>query len=252
LRRLLQKLIWAKRTYGAAGAARICWLHLGEALSRFTPAGRRALEREIEFDRARGVDTRGTISLFELAIDSPNVRSGLRHETTRPDLFHSLIGSLPIDFRSSVFVDLGSGKGRAVLLASEYPFKRVVGVEFSRELHAIALRNIAVCDRSRVRCGSMEVLCQDAVQFDFPAEPLVIYLYNPFLAEIVRRVVERLERSLESHPRPVFVIYANPVAKGILDSSRSFVAISSGAGWAIYAGNHGGAAAGPRRVDPSL
>jgi SAM-dependent methyltransferase len=236
LRRLVQKLVWARRTYGMRGAARVCRQHLGELLSRFTSAGRRALRREIEFDEARGIDTRGIVSLFELAIESPNVRSGLRYQATVPELFHQILAGLPIPLENFVFVDLGSGKGRAVILASEYPFKRVIGVEFSPELHAIARRNVELRDRIRVRCPLTESVCQDVVQFELPEEPLVLYLYNPFLPDIVQRVLERLERSLRERPRPVYVIYVNPVGRELFEASRWLVRKASGKGWSVYAG----------------
>jgi len=234
--RLLRKLLWARRTYGLRGTVRICRQQLGEIFSGLTRAGRRGRQRGIEFDAERGVETRGTVSLFDLGIDSPNAGSGLRYQATPPELFGQIVGGLAIPLEEFVFVDLGSGKGRAVILAAEYPFKRVVGVEFSSELHAIARRNVESCERRYLRCEQIEVVCQDVVHFDFPDDPLVLYLYNPFLPDIVRRVVERLERSLQAHPRPVCVVYLNPTAKGILDASRWLVPKASGKGWCVYAG----------------
>jgi SAM-dependent methyltransferase len=231
----LRKLLWARQTYGLRGTARICRQQLGEIFSGLTRAGRRRRQREIEFDAERGIETRGTVSLFDLVIESPNRGSGLRHQPTPPELFRQIVGGLAIPFGEFVFVDLGSGKGRAVILAAEYPFKRVVGVEFSSELHAIARRNIGSCNRKYVRCEQIEVVCQDVVHFDFPDEPLVLYLYNPFLPDIVKRVVERLERSLQASPRPVHVIYVNPRSIDVFKASRWFDPKTAGNGWCVYA-----------------
>jgi SAM-dependent methyltransferase len=53
--------------------------------------------------------------------------------------------------RDDVFVDLGCGEGRMLLEAARrYRFKRVVGVELSGQLAAVASRNVAGHGRTEV------------------------------------------------------------------------------------------------------
>ena len=100
-----------------------------------------------------------------------------------------------------------SGRGgRILLLASEYPFRGVVGVEFAHELNEVAERNIALSANHRRRCHDVRTVAVDAAEYVLPEGPqLVLYLYNPFTPEI-RRILEHNRGSLESGSRPVYVL----------------------------------------------
>jgi SAM-dependent methyltransferase len=126
------------------------------------------------------------------------------------------------------FVDLGSGKGKALLLASDYPFKRIIGVEFSPVLHLIALDNISRYRTPTQRCRNIKSICQDATEFDFPMSPLLVHLYNPFGPDTLGRVLERLEASLSIQPRPCFVVMVYPLWARVVRERGNF--IESGAG----------------------
>ena len=75
--------------------------------------------------------------------DSPNRQFAVRYQPSSVEEFGRLMGKLDVDHREFVFVDYGSGKGRVLMLAADYPFKRIVGVEFSPPLDRIARENIA-------------------------------------------------------------------------------------------------------------
>ncbi len=232
--RLLQKLIWARRNYGVPGTLEICRRRAAELISKFTRAGREAERREAEFDRRHGIDTKGVISLFDLRIESVNARNGLRYQTAPPDFIRSVLRCLPIDCQDHVFIDLGSGKGRTLLLASELPFRRVIGVEFSLQLHTIAERNVANCVGLDQQCGRIECHWMDAVEFEFPEEPLVIYLCNPFLENVFQKVLSRLDESIARRPRPCHIIYVNPTLGSLLDGSGRFRRVHAEKFWSLY------------------
>jgi predicted RNA methylase len=122
-----------------------------------------------------------------------------------------MVSSLPINFREFTFVDLGSGKGRTLLMASEYPFRRIVGVEILPELHRAAVQNIRDYRSPTQRCTQIESICADAREFELAEEPVVLYLFNPLPAEGLDRVLGNLEKSLRQNPRSVYVLYHNPV-----------------------------------------
>lgn len=128
------------------------------------------------FDLWFGVEMRGTIDLEHLKIDSENVDQGNRYEPIVPWMLHRMIGALPIDYGQFTFLDLGSGKGRALLLAAQWPFRRILGVEFSEELHLVAQLNIAACKRRRLQCRNVRSLWCDAVHFPIPSTKLVLYV----------------------------------------------------------------------------
>ena len=201
LRVTLWRLRRTLRRYGVVGTIR-------EAvrLLRTRRAGEAARRRSLEFDRRHATDTAGIVRLGALRIESPNRDLGVRYQPSDPDGFRSLLEALPVDLKDYVFVDLGSGKGRVLLLASEFPFRRVVGVEFAQELNEIAERNVAIYGSARRRCGDVRTVTADAADYLLPEEPVVLYLYNPFAPEVLRRHLERNRDSLESGSRPVYVL----------------------------------------------
>jgi SAM-dependent methyltransferase len=145
------------------------------------------------------------------------------YQPTEPALFHAMLGSLVelahVDLTEFIFLDLGSGKGRALLMASEYPFRRIVGVELLPFLHEIAQKNLGQYKNDAQRCFAIESICADAASFALPQDPLIVYLFNPFPEAGLRQAVANLERSVREHPRTVYVLYHNPVLGHVLEQS---------------------------------
>jgi hypothetical protein len=169
---------------------------------------RRRLRTDREYDAELHVDTAEWVLVPDLHVDGPNVEYATRYQPTSVADFKLLIDRLPIEHSEFAFVDYGSGKGRALLLAAQYPFKRIVGVEFSAELDAIARGNIAALGEEDAKRVQTYVL--DAALFDPPAEPLVLYFYNPFESPVLRSVLERVRASLAASPRPAYIVLIGP------------------------------------------
>lgn len=108
-----------------------------------------------------------------------------------------------------VFIDLGSGMGRIVLRAAEYPFKRVIGVEMSPGLHEVAVENVERC-RDRLRCQDVELVCSDVLSYDFPDDVTVVFIYNSFQGEIFDEAMRAIFESVDRSPRRVRFLYRNP------------------------------------------
>jgi SAM-dependent methyltransferase len=145
------------------------------------------------------------------------------YQPTEPGLFHEMMGALSrqtgFAFGDFVFIDLGSGKGRTLLMASDYPFCRVVGVELLPALNLIAQENLNKYRSDAQKCFAIESTCADAAGFDFPGEPIVLFLFNPFPESGLRRVIANLEQSLREYPRKVYVLYHNPLLEHVLSAS---------------------------------
>lgn len=110
---------------------------------------------------------------------------------------------------NDVFVDYGSGMGRTIVLASRFPFRELIGVEASGDLHRAALTNLlrAVPEPERSR---IDLLHGDARHFQLPDTASVLYFYNPFHGEILRTVFSDIERSLRLRPRRLRIVFNNP------------------------------------------
>lgn len=178
-----------------------------------TPERRRQRYGDMEYDWEQRVNTTsGTVGWQTRLL-------GIFHspyQPTDPALFREMLAALPIDFRKFTFIDIGSGKGRTLLMASEYPFRKVVGVELIAELHRTAEENVAAYEVRRI-----ETVCMDARAFVFPETPLVVYLFNPLPEAGLRQVMRNLEQSWERRPRPVWIVYHNPLMESVLMQSSS-------------------------------
>lgn len=148
------------------------------------------------------------------------------YQPTEPSAFKEMIETLQekrnLNLDEFAFIDLGSGKGRTLLMASDYPFRRIVGVELLPSLHKIAQENVSRYKSESQRCFALESFCADATSFPLPEEPLLLYLFNPFPESGVRRTVENLKNGLQLHPRPAYVLYHNPQIERVL-AEQSFL-----------------------------
>ena len=183
--------------------------------SREAEEHRRAKEAaDRAFDEALGVDTGGTTHLFDLTIHSDNAALGVSHIATGPAHFHNAMAALDIDPTGFTFVDLGSGKGRCLLMAADYPFAAITGIEFAEEMHAVSLRNID-------KFGDPRLTNQlgDAEQFAYPTTDLVVFMNNPFDRPLVEKIARKIAASAEAHPRAVRVVYVNPRAPDLFSEA---------------------------------
>jgi SAM-dependent methyltransferase len=160
------------------------------------------------------------------------------YQPTEPGLFHEMMGALSrqtgFAFGDFVFIDLGSGKGRTLLMASDYPFCRVVGVELLPALNLIAQENLNKYRSDAQKCFAIESTCADAAGFDFSGEPIVLFLFNPFPESGLRRVIANLEQSLREYPRKVYVLYHNPLLEHVLSASAILKRICGTHQYSLY------------------
>lgn len=218
------------RAKGARAASSLLLRELCEFVRDSTPERRRSRFGDMEYDWEHHVNTTsGSVGWRERLL-------GVFHSAYQPTeqvAFREMMAALPIDFLEFTFVDIGSGKGRVLLMASEYPFSKIVGVELMEELHRIAQENIAAYQVQKAtanpnRAGAqtpvlIESVCVDAREFVLPKTPLVIYLFNPLPEAGLRQVIRNLENSYSRAPRPIWIVYHNPVLEHVLSESPLLV-----------------------------
>ncbi|MEA2194344.1 MAG: hypothetical protein QOG42_778 [Solirubrobacteraceae bacterium] len=125
---------------------------------------------------------------------------------------------------ADAFIDYGAGKGRIVLQAARYPFGRVIGLEISERLAAVAERSIS-CNRERFTCPRVQVVCADVLDFSVPDDITYAYFYNPFVGDLFQAALDGLIDSLDRRPRELTLIYTNPVMAAAVESSGRFRAV---------------------------
>ncbi|HEY1267017.1 MAG TPA: class I SAM-dependent methyltransferase [Candidatus Binatia bacterium] len=195
---------------------------LSIALGQFLPAHllqrlRSALFRFSErvYDWRYGIFSEGEILASELGFTEKSCHDYMATGYIR---FRQLMSQIEIR-DNDVFLDYGSGLGRAVILAATYPFRKVIGVELAADLHKRAAENVRRAVK-RLRCRDIELYNVDARRFRIPPEVTVIYLWNPFDGEVLREVFDNIQRSIVEHPRPVTVLHLSPRNPTPLDEMK--------------------------------
>ncbi len=159
------------------------------------------------FERRQGISTGGRVDLEELGLAD---RDRLYYKPSHWLTLRRVLRQRDVR-KDDVFIDFGSGKGRVVLeAAARYPFKRVIGVELSEELNAVARRNLEKLS-GRLICPDVQLVTSDALEYQVPDDVTIAYFYNPFTGATFASVMDRLVRSLDRNPRRVRIVYGNPV-----------------------------------------
>ncbi len=167
-------------------------------------------------------ETSREISLSEVTTVGANRLNGVNYVPTPSRIFERLLAELPIAPAEFSFVDFGSGKGRLLVLAAEYGFRRMLGIEFAVEFAEQARERIA---QYQQQAGiQAEIVCHtmDAADFMIPDGPCVIFLFNPFMEPVLDKVIRNLEASHCSAPREIYVVYYHPVYARFFDASELF------------------------------
>ena len=210
------------------GLVGIAWAFLRDS----TPARRRQRYGDVEYDWDYRVDTTSaTVGWRERLL-------GLLHspyQPSEPALFYEMLSSFQVDCPEFTFVDLGSGKGRVLLMAADYPFRRVLGLELVPELNRIARENLRRYKSGTQKCFNIESVCADARTFVFPPEPTLLYLFNPLPESGLEQLLRNLERSLKECPRKVYVLYHNPLLEHVLSHSEWLQKVGGTHQYCIYA-----------------
>jgi hypothetical protein len=209
---------------------------LWEFVRESTPARRRQRYGDIDYDWVFRVDTTSaTVGWRDRLL-------GMFHspyQPTEPTLFSEMLASLMqanpnINLGEFTFIDMGSGKGRVLLMAADYPFRRILGVELMPELHRVAGENIGKYKSDSQLCFAIDSIQGDASEFIFPPEPTVLYLFNPLPESGLAKMISNLEHSLEQYPRAVFVLYHNPLLGRVLTQSGALKKIAGTPQYSIF------------------
>jgi SAM-dependent methyltransferase len=159
------------------------------------------------WDQVHDTDTCGIIPLSTVSFQSRNKDAGLEYSSHHPRIIRAALASLPISHQRYTFIDLGCGKGRVLLLASELPFRRILGIEFAPALAEIARHNLQRCRWQRQRCRDITVMTADATEYELPLDREVLYLANPFLPAVMSQVINNIERSFQRLPRDLHILF---------------------------------------------
>jgi hypothetical protein len=170
------------------------------------------------YDYRHGTDTSSFVQVKELSAASKNLKNAGHYEPSSPFLFKTIMNHLSVDYNEYVFIDIGSGKGRILILASDYPFAEVIGIEFSPQLHAIAESNLI--NNEHRRASKITLLCADVADYEFSNNNTVLYLFNPFNRVMILKLLDKL-RYLAEHNK-IYMVYSNALHSDIVEKAGIF------------------------------
>ena len=186
------------------------------------------------FDVAHGTDTSGLLSGKVIARGTEVAAEDLTaYYGIAPSILRSLLDLWLRDLHPAasidrtVFLDVGAGKGRAMLLASEYPFLRVEGIELNPTLASVARSNIHAWTESQQSTilAPLSLHEADATRAALPHEPVLALLFHPFEDRLLRRFLRHVETHLTAHPRPFDLLYVNAEHDSLIDHHPAFTRI---------------------------
>ena len=175
--------------------------------------------RDARIDRRFGIGTAGVrYDLAALGADGRHVAHATGYEPIQLTVFSRIVRALPDLPAQREFLDYGSGKGRALVLAAEAGFRRVTGIEFAPALHEAAQANIAAYRRRRPAAPPLEARLADATDVDPPRAAAVLFFYNPFDEVVMGKVLARLEAAWRDHGSDWVIVYRTPRHAALLDA----------------------------------
>ncbi len=175
------------------------------------------------FDRLHGTSTGSLIPGNQLATGHPNDRHITAYHGVAPSLFRKLmerwlsLTQHPIE--KTAFLDIGAGKGRAMLLAAEYPFRRVIGVELHPALAAATRENVELWQKTHTG-PPIRLEEGDAMRLRMPVGPCVVFLFNPFDAVMTDRLLTRLARQFRNRPGELELVYVNDEQRRLMQEEH--------------------------------
>jgi SAM-dependent methyltransferase len=170
-------------------------------------------------DRRYGVRTQSHVPLYLSMTGSPADRQMVPYGGCVASVLRHVLDRLA---PTGNFVDIGCGKGRALIIAAEYPFARIVGIELNAEIAAVARANARRMARRHPERTAIDVRVGDASIPDLPDGDTIVFLYHPFGEPLVRRLRDHLAAAARPG-RSFTVIYENPVHGAVFDAHPDFV-----------------------------
>jgi len=204
---ILDKIRWSLEHRGVTGTFTSAAKSVGRRLR-----GGSELREAHPFDVEHGVTTDGVIPGHDLAVGHGNDKFIAGYAAIPPSRFRGAMerwrnSGIAYPLTDYTFIDFGCGKGRAVLLASEFGFREVIGVELNTKLAELAQANVTKWSETENGLSPIRIVCGDALELKWPEGPCLVYLYNPFGDYVMRRLVEVMKKQFDGKTDYLEVVY---------------------------------------------
>jgi hypothetical protein len=172
-------------------------------------------EKDQSFDRRFKTDTTSVVAVSGLEISDPDARrEAVLYISLPAQLVRHILRELKLNYEEYEFVDVGCGKGRVMMVAADWPFRAIRGVEICEKLCRTAADNLKRYPTRRRRCFNVEVACEDAREYRLRKHNTVFHFYHPFREEILRSVLGNIASTFRDSGKRAVVIYVGMAVPG--------------------------------------
>ena len=175
------------------------------------------IRNDLKGEKKYGIHTSGTDELQSLEDAGIDITYATIYMPASYDLLETLF-SFPAIKSCTHLLDMGAGKGRILCVAAANGFKQVSGVEFSKSFCVDAKRNLEMMKQKFPKL-SYHIALNDAFYFEIPKSVDCIFFFNPFDEMIMSAVINNIETSMAASPRPMYIVYLNPLHKELFTAN---------------------------------
>lgn len=176
----------------------------------------RLLKYENRYERRLGINTHRIENLANLTLAAEDSEQNHHYQGASYYILFSIFGNLPPEVKHLPFIDYGCGKGRALFVAEQCGFTRLIGIDIALELIAMANENKEVYHKANPDSEIHFAFC-DALTYEIPRDACVFYFFNPFGAEVLQKVIANILESVRLYPRSIYCVYLNPKFKEVFE-----------------------------------
>ncbi|HAV12772.1 MAG TPA: hypothetical protein DCX06_04645 [Opitutae bacterium] len=187
------------------------------------------------WDWLHGVETCSGVATNELSGSDEALKFAVFYAPSAASALRFMLECIRVPYENFEFVDYGSGKGKILLIAGEYPFKKITGVEFDRALHDRAVQNLKDYKwrSSRPRkCPVIESVHLDAKDYRLPEGSSFLIFYSPFCSDLLCEVLEGIRLDLKTNPRDTVICFFDDAVE-VSQVPKVAAILSSWDGWEV-------------------
>jgi SAM-dependent methyltransferase len=176
------------------------------------------LTYEGKYEKQLGINTHSIVNLTNLTLAGESSEQNHHYQGASYFILFSVFNKLPENVKHNTFIDFGCGKGRALFVAEQCGFTKLIGVDIAKELIEDANANKLVYKPKNIK-SEITFIFNDATKYELPNDACVFYFFNPFGEEILQQVINNIKVSVKENPRKIYCIYLNPKYKSVFDEN---------------------------------
>jgi SAM-dependent methyltransferase len=169
---------------------------------------------EIRGEKKYGINTSGFDELKHLQKKGIDLTHSTIYMPVNYYMLEKMLSEVNQFPNNKSFLDIGCGKGRAMVVAAHYGFNKIRGIDISKKFCEEAKENFDSV-KDKFPGVDFKVELQDAFYYKIPIDVTVIFIFNPFDEVIMSGVVENILISQEKNPRTIYVVYINPLYESL-------------------------------------